>query len=284
MTPLSNESQHLGIFLAGGPYLFCGLTPEQAAQTFALFGDLCRPLDPLDYPDAPQVTLTQAPEPYENDQNGLSWPTPHQILVQRRHLIARIDLQPRIRGQALVTLPEGQYPGRFSRAVIDNLLRHLVAYRLHAVGGLLLHCGCVLDPRGAHVFLGKSEAGKSTASALCRAAGYRILSDDLNILLPTPEGPRISPFPFAGNYFERENLEYSGVVRGFYVLRQSSRTALLPGAAALAYGQLLINAWYLNEDPHRHAALDAILSRLVPAIPAHVLEFRLDSDVAALLQ
>jgi hypothetical protein len=73
-------------------------------------------------------------------------------------------------------------PGELS-GVVENVLRPLLAARLLATGGLLVHSAAV----DGYLFAGRSGAGKSTIARLGLEAALPVLSDDLNALVPDGE-------------------------------------------------------------------------------------------------
>ena len=116
------------------------------------------------------------------------------VRIAGLRLMARLDWAPELKG-ALWT-PE--IAGEEWTSVLENYLRLLVAYRLLAEGGVLLHSAGVSDGRSAWLLLGPSGAGKTTASRLCLAAGAEVLSDDLNAAR-FPDGgggPVVARLPF----------------------------------------------------------------------------------------
>ncbi len=82
------------------------------------------------------------------------------------------------------------------------LLGQVLSYSLLKLGYEVLHATAVIVDGEALAFLGGSGSGKSSLAAAFLQAGYRILSDDLLVLVETPKGflvppglPRIKLFP-----------------------------------------------------------------------------------------
>ena len=54
---------------------------------------------------------------------------------------------------------------------------------------MLLHGAAAADERGALLIVAESGRGKSTAAAAALRAGWRLLSDDLTLVLLRHKGP-----------------------------------------------------------------------------------------------
>jgi hypothetical protein len=192
------------------------------------------------------------------------------------HLMARLDWAPAL-GGALWTSEEGPlFPGIF-----ENFLRVLVAYRLLALGGVVLHsAGITADAEGdaAFLFLGPSGAGKTTVSRLSEARGRTVLSDDLNALLPSPDPggpPQVVKLPFTGDLGERREAHPPRPLRGLLRLEKGAADALRPLSPAATLALLFACSPFVNADPHRQEPLFGVLAGLARAAPARVLTFSL---------
>ncbi len=62
---------------------------------------------------------------------------------------------------------------------LDTFLRALYSFRLLEVQGLLVHASSIEFAGSAHLFVGRSGAGKST---IARLSGARILTDEISLL------------------------------------------------------------------------------------------------------
>ncbi len=99
-------------------------------------------------------------------------------------------------------------PQASSAAFETYLLGHVLSYSLLKLGYEVLHATSVIVDGEALGLLGRSGHGKSSLAAAFLQAGYRILSDDLLVLVETPEGilvppglPRIKLFPETAERF-----------------------------------------------------------------------------------
>ncbi|MCU0788543.1 MAG: hypothetical protein MUC91_10205, partial [Verrucomicrobia bacterium] len=87
--------------------------------------------------------------------------------------------------------------------VLENFLRILLAHRVLGFGGMLLHSAGLVVGGRALLFVGRSNAGKTTLSRKADAAGARVLSDDINLVLPAADGYAVHSVPFTGEFRRR---------------------------------------------------------------------------------
>jgi hypothetical protein len=73
------------------------------------------------------------------------------------------------------------------------LLGSAMGALLYQRGLFPLHGSAVETPWGAMIFVGAQGAGKSTLAAQFHRKGYRLLSDDVCAVAPTPEGLQVLP-------------------------------------------------------------------------------------------
>ena len=85
------------------------------------------------------------------------------------------------RRRVLLRQTDGRFP-------IDSVLKMLLADRLAARGGLLIHSVAVAVDGRAGCFIGNSGAGKSTLGNLCAANRVARLSDELVAVAPEGKG------------------------------------------------------------------------------------------------
>jgi hypothetical protein len=168
--------------------------------------------------------------------------------------------------------------------VFENYLRIIAAYATLLRGGLLLHsAGLVVDNR-AYLFLGRSGAGKTTLSRLALAAGAKILSDDINIVLATPDGGfAAAAVPFAGEmghaYLEQEG-QYP--VAGLFWLEKSPQLACESIAPTIQMAKLFACSPVVNADKHQLDPILNVCAALLKCAPMRLLRFRRDEGFSAL--
>jgi hypothetical protein len=154
---------------------------------------------------------------------------------------------------------EPRAPGAFEGALI-NSLRVLVAYALHARGGLVLHSAAIESAGRAFVFFGPSGVGKTTLSRLSAATGRSVISDELNALVPAAAGFEVLALPFAGDFGRTATRRAPVPLAGVFRLRQGVTHARTELSRARAIAALLAACPYVNADP---LASEDLLSRVL---------------------
>jgi hypothetical protein len=271
--------------VAGGPYLLSGLSQAQEEAARRRFGALCRPPDG----EAPATVLRMFRAPATDflavDTRGWEYaldfaPAATSLAVAGLRLMARLDRP--AEGTLSAAVWTSEAAGEEWASVCENCLRVVVAHRLLAEGGAVLHSAGVVDRDRDRAFLllGPSGAGKTTASHLCLAAGGDVLSDDLNavrFLASQGDGAvRLAKLPFTGDLGDRAGGPESVPLRAILRLAKCGGGApegLRPLSPAAALASLLAAAPFVNRDPWRREALLAVLERLVRAVPAFEVSF-----------
>ena len=278
-------SEALEIHFAGGPYRFTGLHPQQVEATRERFGPLCRPpgeeaavTSRLFRLGAEEfLPLELAGWTYTFDRHA----TPRVLQLAGLDFMGRLEFGPPLTGALFTWHTEGSS----FQCLFENFFRVMVAYRLLALGGVLLHsAGVVMETGGAHLFFGPSGAGKTTLSRLALASGRTVLSDDINALCPSPDGsPQVEKLPFAGDLGRTPTERSTYPLAGLHRLSQGENALRrLPRAEATA--SLLASAPFVNADPHRLDPLLTTLQDLLATVPVHQLTFSKDGDFWPLLE
>jgi hypothetical protein len=273
--------------VAGGPYLFLGLSPEQEEAVRGRFGGLCR--EGGDAAVTTRVFRAPAADFLKIDTRGWEYTLdmehePSSIRLAGLRLMARLDWAPALSGG--LWTPEAV--GEEWTSVFENYLRVLTAYRLLEEGGAVLHSagvfGQTTDGEAAWLLLGPSGAGKTTASRLCLDRGASVLSDDLNAVHLEEGGARLVKLPFTGDLGERSGGSSLLPLRAVLRLVQGKENEARPLTPAAALAALVAAAPFVNRDPWRREALLAVLERLARSVPAWELTFTLEGDVWAILK
>ena len=157
--------------------------------------------------------------------------------------------------------------------VLENVLRVLVAYDVLLRGGVMLHCAAIVKNNQAVVLFGHSGAGKSTSSALALENGCSVVSDDINIIEPGPEGWQVCPIPFSGSLNAVSDVKQPVPLRGLYHLNKAEEDRVKPCSAARAVSLLAGSAPFINQDAYRANQLIDILSGLSMQIGVQDLYF-----------
>ncbi len=266
---------------AGNDYRCTDLSATQAAAMRERFGALCVPSADGSRPTA-DIRLFRAP--YSDFVAGEhEWEfdfaleyAPESVCFAGSHFVGRLDWQPHLR--AALWTPEDER--LVAHAILENVLRTVVAYHLLEQRSVLLHSAAVVDGGGAHVFFGPSGAGKSTISRLGVASGRAVLSDDMNALRVTAEGVVAEQLPFAGDLGQAMATDAGRYpVRNLCRLRKGDTASLRPMRPAAAIAALLECAPFVNRNPFRHDELVAALAGLNDRLPVQVLTFAPDARV-----
>ncbi|MEM8963681.1 MAG: hypothetical protein AAGD38_19520 [Acidobacteriota bacterium] len=241
-----------------------GLSPAQATGLHDRYGGWT--LDPSPNESAssgawsihfrPDRELVTPPSRYVD--NGLY--TPHMesgeghVTIEGLGFRASIHLEP---GHASTVVSRDEML-TVEPIIFENVLRVLTAFSVLARGGLLLHSAAVATRRGVLLFVGRSGAGKTTMSRRAAAAGYRVLSDDVAIVVPDASGYRVLAAPFWGEMRPDPTALDDGGDRGgdttvtsMFWLHQGSDIdrRRLPYRTRLA--RLLVCCPYVNADKRR---------------------------------
>lgn len=272
--------RELVLDLPGGPYGFSGLSADQEEMVLARFGG-------LRLAASPSVTTTvfraAAADFREIDTRGWEYGLdfdsgPSSVRLAGIDLAGRLDWRPAL-GGAFWT-PAGKAPSPDNRfpGIFENFCRVLVAYRLHELGGAVIHGAAVVDNGEALLFAGPSGAGKSTVSRMALERGLTVLSDDLNALMP---GGTLAALPFTGDLDSRGPGTYP--LRGLFRLEKDTEDGLRPLGRAETAACLLACSPYVNVDPARHAAVLSTLLDLIDGVPGYALRFSLTGRMWSIL-
>jgi len=156
---------------------------------------------------------------YEGGKNWAMWRDGQDIIVcsgfhgqpvPRFH--ARIDRD--LRHAVLILDPARVGSGTLidapSRYPLDQILTWGLLSR---IGGIIMHAAVAVKNDQGYIFTGRSGAGKSTISSLCKDAGWQILNDDRVIVYPGAKGLRVcgTPWHGSGRYAEAADVSLGGI-------------------------------------------------------------------------
>lgn len=292
--------------LPGGPYRLIGLSPAQQAAILETFPAAAVPdvspgagaasSEAVVAITAIHLRRCAAEEFAPVDTRGWDYAldfdcTPAAVRLAGLGLVGRLDgldrspLPPAASPPLAATLWTPADGGPLFPGIFENFLRVVTAYRLLAVGGVILHSAGLVKDGAAHLCLGRSGAGKSTVSALAQARGGEVLSDDLNALCPDGgAGCAVHKLPFTGEIGDRRALRPPVPLGGLLWLEKAAVDDLLPLSRARALGCLLACAPFLNADPCRRERLEQVLVALLDRAPrAHRLRFSLSGAFWSIL-
>lgn len=163
--------------------------------------------------------------------------------------------------------------------VVENVLRPLLAARLLATGGLLVHSASI----DGYLFAGRSGAGKSTISRLALEAGLPVLSDDLNALVADGNGFALAPLPFTGDLEASDVSNERTPLRAVMGLEKGEVESVRAMSLAETVSLLVRCAPYVNQDGLRMPLLIDRASEIAAGTTRGVLTFRRDGHVWPIL-
>jgi hypothetical protein len=171
--------------------------------------------------------------------------------------------------------------------VVENFLRVFAAYRAFETGGAMLHSSCAVKDGEAHLFFGRSGAGKTTLARLCAGSGLTVLSDDMNVLTMRDGRLYVECLPFAGELCSRRPAEEQPreayPLAALYRIEKGSPAALSPVSRSAIAAQMFVCSSFLNADPMRREEVVSRIEEILGAVPGFTLTFSRDSSPVALL-
>jgi len=163
--------------------------------------------------------------------------------------------------------------------VVENILRPLVARRLLADRGLLVHgAAAVFNERG-FLFCGPSGAGKSTIAGLAIAKGREVFSDDLNAIV----GQSIISLPFTGDLVAANLRSEPAPLHTIVALEKGTSDAIRPMSVPRTASLLIRCSPYVNRDAALGQTLLDRAIHLAERSRGAVLTFRREGDVCPIL-
>lgn len=259
--------------LAGGPYVLTGLSEGQETVLRRRFrGRMGEVVERA----VPVRIFRAAPSDFRSfDRSGREMTVdraydPRSVRLAGWRFMARLDWRPELTGTVWTSLSEGVE----LQGVFENFLRVLVAYRLLATGGALVHSAGVVEEGRAYLFLGPSGAGKTSVGRLARSAGRTVLSDDMNAVVAASRtsGFQVERLPFAGDLGQTDRGEVYPL-GGLLRLQKGPEVHLEDLSPARALAGVLSCCPFVNADPHRREVLEENLEAVLAAVPAGRLTF-----------
>jgi hypothetical protein len=291
--PWGEESVTLD--LPGGPYAISGLSPDQRASLedrFAIRGELLSNSEARSAISDPRIS---DPRSANSDRRpaiseiALFRAAPSDfVTVDTRGWSYDLDIDgPAIAGMNLMARVGAEQAAIWTCAagrdefwgVVENVLRPLVARRLLAGDGLLVHSSAVVLDGRAFLLAGASGAGKSTLAAMALQAGHAVMSDDLNAVI----GTEVVPLPFSGDLSRDVLCTTAAPLHAVVALEQGTHDDVRPLSRAQAVSLLVRCAPYVNRDAALGEALLDRAQAIASAAQTAVLTFRRDGEVWPIL-
>jgi hypothetical protein len=144
----------------------------------------------------------------------------------------------RLDGDGRFDIADGLLRGRYDRAArrgeiqakqvlttgrLPRILEQIFYQAFHSARGAagvdawLVHSSAVIVDGRGYLFVGPSEAGKSTVARL--SADHHVLGDEMNVLLPTDDGIDVAGTVFNGTF--RDKAPGRAPLAGIFLLQQA---------------------------------------------------------------
>lgn len=194
-----------------------------------------------------------------------------QVRIEGLDFRGVIHLQPKLHG----TLICNNLEAFDSPMVSENFLRMITAYALIDHGGLFMHSAAVVLAGVSYLFVGRSNAGKTTISRMALESGARVLSDDANVIQKSNNFSYVvDAVPFAGELGQqpvRPGGPYP--LAGIFVLEKSDHNEVVQLSEPQQIAGLLVSSPVVNKDPYRNSVLFDNLQAIARRVPVARLKF-----------
>lgn len=180
-----------------------------------------------------------------------------------------------------VTLALGDVEEDILAGEIENFLRVYSALLLPKYKAFLFHSSAALTDKGAYVFFGPSSAGKSTMANLFKNEGFKILSDDINILF-FKDGIEVMASPFLSEVEIAEEGIFP-VERIFYLKKDVEN--YVEKVSPLSQQAYLFSSFpVLNTLKFFHKEIFTLVSNIIKLKEVEVLHFKKDKEIVKWLK
>ena len=160
---------------------------------------------------------------------------------------------------------------------LENYVRCAVAWCAVEQGGALVHAASLVRHGKAYLFYGESGAGKSTLAAADTRG--TVVSDDLSLVLPRPEGGLdLVGSPFRGTYEGGAPVVGRFPLAAGFRLVKAARAEVRPVQRTLALGQLVGNLTFVAEAFRERPDLFASVEAAFAGVPLLHLHFVKDDS------
>jgi hypothetical protein len=169
-------------------------------------------------------------------------------------------------------------------SVIENVLRVYTAYKAVETRGVILHSAGLVFDQQAYIFVGRSNAGKTTLTRKAHAYGAKVLSDDINMVLPSRDnlGYDAHAVPFTGEFgrtLDHDENPKSYPLAGLIFLEQSESLKVTSIKTADAVAKLLVGCPFVNMDSEQTPMLFDSVTALALKTPLVRLQSARDETI-----
>lgn len=160
----------------------------------------------------------------------------------------------------------------YDEMAFEHALLHLYSsYIVYHNWGLLIHSSCVLNSEKAHIFTGRSGAGKSTIAALSKPRS--LMSDEATLVKINNEGITVYDSPFRSDTVSK-GKNGPVTLSSIQIIHQANYDNRISVSKADALISLLDKVFYWAHDPEETRRILKLLDRLVKEIPVFDLYFQ----------
>lgn len=164
---------------------------------------------------------------------------------------------------------------------IENFLRVYSSIILPNYDSILFHSSAVLTKKGAFVFFGNSGAGKSTIANIFRSENFKVLSDDLNILI-LKNGLQIASSPFLSEIDCAEEGTFP--VKKIFYLKKDKENFIEKISPIQQKAYFFASIPVLNYIKFYHNEIFLKISEIINYNEVEVLHFKKDKELIKCLQ
>jgi hypothetical protein len=164
---------------------------------------------------------------------------------------------------------------------IDSVLRIVHTLLLAREGGFLLHAASAVRDGEAHIFTGRSGAGKTTLSRLA-PNDVTLLTDEVSYVRKSAEGYTAYGTPFAGE-LAKAGENTSAPLSAVYLLVQGPENRLEPMNEAEAIRTLMRNILFFAQDEATVQSVFKSACEFAAKIPMYKMIFTRSSEAWKLI-
>ena len=181
-----------------------------------------------------------------------------------------------------------EHENEFAQAiVVENFLRIYAAHNALAHKGVLLHSAGLVFDHQAYIFVGRSGVGKTTLTRKAYRFGATVLSDDINLVMPSDSGFNAYKVPFTGEFgrtVEHTNVAASFPIKAIILLEQGDSIRASFSTASFAVSRLIAGSPFVNTDEREIDALFDIYTNLVSKLPIIKLSIPYQCEINAVMR
>ncbi|MFT6155984.1 MAG: hypothetical protein ACI9I4_000884 [Neolewinella sp.] len=169
-------------------------------------------------------------------------------------------------------------------SVVENMLRVFTAYKAVESGGVILHSAGLVFDQQAYIFVGRSNVGKTTLTSKAHKHGAKVLSDDINMVLPgkNNSGYDAHAVPFTGEFgrtLEHADGRESYPLAALVLLEKGNSLRVTAVEPSDAMATLLVGCPFVNMDNKQAPLLFDAVAALAARVPVVRLQSARDEPV-----